>query len=75
MNTKRILLLLPISAVLFGCQSSNEKTSSTAPATNYLDLSAQGQQNQVKQYWTIKKRVEPQYPLAAAQKIFQVVLN
>ncbi|MDP5214492.1 energy transducer TonB [Pseudoalteromonas tunicata] len=60
----KVYCLLPLTLLVVSCASTTpvEKTK-----IDYLDLSAKEQANLVDAYWTVTKRVEPQYPISAAK--------
>ena len=65
---KKSFLIMPFLLVITSCGTTQvDKTSSTAAIT-YIDLSQDDERSLVEQYWTVKKRVEPRYPIQAAKK-------
>ncbi|WP_299807458.1 energy transducer TonB [uncultured Shewanella sp.] len=58
---KELLFALFVLATI-GCQT----TEKTVNVDNYLNLTTEDKKDALKQYWTITKRVEPQYPIQAA---------
>lgn len=59
---KEFLLASMLALAISGCQSTNKQVN----VDNYLNLTSEENKDAIKQYWTISKRVEPQYPIQAA---------
>ena len=64
----KVVSLTLLSMLLGACVSNDVSEEVKVEPINYIDLSLDDERELAKEYWVVKKRKDPQYPISAARK-------
>lgn len=65
---RKVVSLTLLSVLLGACASNDMVNEVEIEPVNYIDLSLENQRELAKEYWVVKKKENPKYPISAAKE-------